>query len=272
MAEDESALFFNPAQLARLRTAAAGGSVQRYFAGTTLAAFALALPAARGTAGLGVQLLDYGSEDEITSAAGNVGTPTGGRVTAQDIAITAGYGRAFGARGQFRLGAAAKLARQHVANLSGSALAADIGAAYSTASGWDLHAALQHVGSRLTLATVSAPLPVTWRAGVASPVVRGLISDRFTLRTLAEARKSAGGPATGVLAAEGTWRTSRDGLGLAARAGYAIRGRGDDRRALTLGGGLTLSRVSVDYAYQGFELLGATHRVGVRFAARSRSP
>ena len=272
VAEEESALFYNPAQLARLRTAAAGGSVQRYIAATTLASFAVAAPAAHGTAALGVQLLDYGSEDEIISSAGNVGTPTGGRVTAQDIAITAGYGRAFGARGQFRLGAAAKLARQQVANLSGSAVAADLGAAYSTAGGWDLHAALQHFGSRLTLATVSAPLPFTWRAGVASPVVRGLFIDRFSLRTLAEVRESAGGAATGVLAAEGIWRAARDGLGLAARAGYAIRGRGDDRRALTVGGGIRLSRVSVDYAYQGFELLGATHRVGVRVAAPPRSP
>ena len=37
---------------------------------------------------------------------------------------------------------------------------------------------------------------------------------------------------------------------------------------MTLGGGVTLGRFTVDYAYEGFELLGgATHRVGIRYAA-----
>ena len=48
------------------------------------------------------------------------------------------------------------------------ALAGDFGAAYSLANGWDVSAALQHAGSNLTLASVSAPLPLTWRAAVAA--------------------------------------------------------------------------------------------------------
>ncbi|HLA91870.1 MAG TPA: hypothetical protein VJL28_15695 [Gemmatimonadaceae bacterium] len=270
-ADDESALFYNPAQLALVRGASAGGSLQRYVASTTLGAFAAAVPLARGTVAIGVQLLDYGSEEEIVPAAGSLsqqGELTGGRVSAQDLALTAGYGAAFGAARAWRLGAAVKLAHQRVADASGSAVAGDVGVAYTAANGWAVAAALQHVGSRLTLAAVGAPLPWTWRAAATSPVVR---RERFTGRAMAEARRSSGGLAAGVLAAEGTWRPARGGAVLAGRAGYALRGSGDDRSPLTLGGGVMLGRIAVDYAYEGFALLGgATHRVGVRFAAPPR--
>ena len=114
-------------------------------------------------------------------------------------------------------------------------------------------------------AVMTAQLPWTWRVDAASPVLRG---ERFTLRGMVEARQWSGGLATGVLAAEGTWRDGTTGAVLAARAGYALRGSGDDRSPMTVGGGVTLGRFSVDYAYEGFELLGgATHRVGIRYAA-----
>ncbi|HVT40221.1 MAG TPA: PorV/PorQ family protein [Gemmatimonadaceae bacterium] len=267
LTDDESALFYNPAQLARVRSLAAGGSVQHYVANTTLGAFALATRAAHGTLGFGVQVLDYGTEDEIVSSGGQQGTPTGGSVSAQDIAVTAGYAVTLGSRGEWRVGTAAKLARQHVANVAGNAVAADVGAAYTAPNGWELSAALQHLGSRLTLAGVTASLPHTWRVAAASPVIRGLFGDQFALRAMGEARQSSGGAATGVLASEGTWRAAPDGLSLSGRAGYAFRGTGDDRRPLTVGGGIRLARVTVDYAYEGFDLLGATHRVGIRFGA-----
>ena len=60
-----------------------------------------------------------------------------------------------------------------------------MGAAYSLPNGWDVSAAMQHFGSNLTLAAVSAPLPLTWRAAVAAPMMR---TDAFTLRPMAEAQ------------------------------------------------------------------------------------
>lgn len=269
VADDENALFYNPAQLARVRGWSVGGSLQRYVASTTLGAFAMAVPFARGTAAIGAQVLDYGSEPELVSADGaQSGDPTGARVSAQDFALTAGYGVSLGAEHRLRVGGAVEFVQQHIANYSGSAVAGDLGAAYSLSDGWELAGALQHYGSQLTLAAVTAPLPWTWRAAAASPVANfGL----FALRTMGEVRKSSGGVTTGVLAAEGTWHPARGATVLAARAGYSFRGTGDDRSPLTLGGGVTLGRFSVDYAYEGFDLLGgATHRFGVRYAAAMR--
>ena len=271
IANDESALFYNPAQLARVSEPSAGFSVQRYVASTTLVAGALAWPVAGGTAGVGLQLLDYGREDEFVpdaTSGGQSGVATGGSVTAQDLVLTAGYGATIGSRRRLRIGGAVKFARQHVAMYAGHALAADVGAGYTIGDGWELGAALQHMGSRLALAAVSSPLPWTWRVGLATP---GLRFKRLAVRPMAEVRQVSGAPATGVVAAEGTWRARAGGPVLAGRAAYALRGGGEDRSPLTLGGRLILGPVAVDYAYEAFDLLGgSTHRVGLRLASRAR--
>ncbi len=270
-ADDESAIFYNPAQLARVRGLAVGGSLQNYIASTTLGALALALPVVHGTVGLGFQFLNYGSADEVLPAdgtGGQVGAPTGSTVTANDIALTLGYGIAVGSRRALRVGASLKYAWQHVASVSGGALAGDIGAAYSLPNGWDVSAALQHFGSNLTLASVSAPLPRTWRAAVAAPIMS---AGAITLRPMAEARQMSGADVTGALGTEGTWRTGTTGTMIFARAGYAFRGSSDARAPFTFGAGVTLGRLQVDYAYESFDLIGgATNRVGVRFAALPR--
>ncbi len=270
--DDESAIFYNPAQLARVRGASVGGSIQRYVAQTTLGAAAFAMPLRRGTVAFGLQLLDYGSADEYVIAdgsGGQLGNATGASVTAQDIALTAAYGIALGDRNAFRVGAAAKYVRQTVANYSGSAAAVDIGVAYTFVRGWDVAATVQHLGSDLRLAAVSAPLPWTWRASVAAPAVR---TQAFSLRPIAEVRQPSGGTTAGAVAAEGVWHPSVGGPVVAARVGFTFMGNGEDRSPLTLGGGVTLGRISVDYAYESFDALGgATHRVGLRFAAASRA-
>ena len=108
VADDESAIFYNPAQLARTRAWSLGGSLQNYVASTTLGSFAVAVPLSRGTAAFGIQLLDYGSTPEIIpvdGSGGQVGTPTGANVTAQDMAFTLGYAIAIGERRALRVGA-----------------------------------------------------------------------------------------------------------------------------------------------------------------------
>lgn len=270
VADDETVLFYNPAQLARVAGTSAGLSVERYVAATTLGAGAVATPFARGTLALGVQVLDYGSEEEVIPDAGlggQAGVPTGARVSAQDVAFTAGYGAAVGAERRLRLGVAVKVARQHVASVVGSTLAADLGAGYSLGA-WDFSAAVQHLGAPLTLGAVRSPLPWTWRAGVAAPALR---AGPAALRPMAELRQINGGPATGAVGAEGTWRAGRAGPSLAVRAALSTLAPGDDRSPLTFGCGLALGRLVVDYAYESFDVLGgAMHRVGVRLAAPAR--
>lgn len=268
VAGGSGALFYNPAQLARTGGLNVAVSVQRYVAQTTLASLAVAMPAARGTFALGVRYLDYGSTAEYQIASADIpetGVPTGQQVAAQDLALTAGYGVEWSARGRVRLGASVTWAQQHVANYSGSAVAADVGMAYTTRGGWDVAAAVQDAGSSLTLAAVTAPLPLTWRVGMASPALH---AGDATFRPMAEVRQVSGDAVTGVLALEGTWRATTASPELAGRAGWAFRGAGDDRSPLTAGLGVRFGRIAVDYAYEGFDLMGgATHRVGISYSA-----
>jgi hypothetical protein len=83
----------------------------------------------------------------------------------------------------------------------------------------------------------------------------------------------SGADLTGALGTEGAWRTGTSGTLIFARAGYAFRGSTDARAPFTFGAGVALGRLQVDYAYEGFDLIGgATNRVGVRFAALPRGP
>jgi hypothetical protein len=158
--------------------------------------------------------------------------------------------------------------RQTIAGEQGTTVAGDVGVGYTTPRGWDVSAARQHLGGALRLAAVSAPLPWVWRVGIAAPAVT---TTHLTLRPMAEARQWNGSDGVVVLAAETTWRESSAGPVLAGRIGYTIHGNADDRSPVTLGGGVSFGPLTVDYAYQGFDVLGgATHRVGVRYAARSR--
>jgi hypothetical protein len=60
------------------------------------------------------------------------------------------------------------------------------------------------------------------------------------------------------------------GVGLAARAGYASRPAIAGASRVSVGGGVVLGggggHLHFDYAFQDYEVLGDTHRVGVRWA------
>ncbi|MBI1810045.1 MAG: hypothetical protein HYR75_09130, partial [Gemmatimonadetes bacterium] len=93
VADDGDALFFNPAQLARVRGLDVTASVQRYVASTTLASFAVATPLGPGAVAFGVRFLDYGSTPEVVISSADTpetGVPTGAQVSAQDLGLSLG--------------------------------------------------------------------------------------------------------------------------------------------------------------------------------------
>jgi len=260
--EDDAALFYNPAQLATLGSRAAGISVQRYLASSTLGAAAAASRVGRGMVAIGVQALSYGSEPEIVpdpGSGGERGVATGRRVSAGDVAVSVAYATSVGA---LRLGAAAKAVNQRIAGVSGSAAALDLGIAYDVGSQLTLGAALQHVGSRLRLAGVTSPLPRAARVGGA---VRAVRAGPVVVLATAE----VGGLGTGTARVSGggelTWRVPGS-VTLAGRVGASPRRVGDDAAPLALGGSLLSRRLAVDYAFQAYDAVGgATHRLGVRW-------
>ncbi len=237
--------------------------MQRHLAQSTLGA-AAAARRIRGTVwAIGLQALAYGNEAEVACPIAEpdctAGDSTGRRVSAGDIAISAGFARPVGS---LRAGAAVKFVRQEIAGDAGGTVAVDAGLALPLAGGVTLGAALQHAGPSLELAGTSAALPRLIRVGAAITRPAPLsIPLHVTASADALWRRDASGSAAGGL--ELSWRRTSD-LALHARGGIVSRAPGSAARRWSLGGAVERQRLAFDYAYHDYAFLGSVHRVGVR--------
>ena len=259
---DAASLFSNPAEVAGVPGTSAAFSVERYLASSTVGALAVAQRLRRVAVGVGILALDYPDAEEfVPDASGNVGIATGGSVSAHEL--VAGLAVAAGGERR-RAGAMLRYVDQSLPGARGSAMAVDVGVASRLAHGrWgrmSVAAAVQQLGANLETRSTSAPLPRTWRAGAAleeHPFAHG----RWTV--LAEVVDRRDAPASPRVGVEGAWLIER--LELAARAGWTSQPEATLARPLTLGAGLRHQRLWLDYAWRRFGVLGATHRVGVRW-------
>jgi hypothetical protein len=255
-------LFYNPARLATIRRSA-DASVERYFAGSTLSAVAVAARVWTGTVGVGVQSLRYERTEEIFpdgSTGGSRGSPTGRDLSAGELVASVGY--ALRLRG-VDVGAAAKIVAQNLPGTSGSAPAFDAGFSAPIGRRVTIAASAQHLGGDLRVGSTSSPLPRTLRAGG----VASLLTDTSTvaLSLFAEVRHQESVGGSGASGVEARWRVSPRTV-LVGRAG--VRGTsGTDARPITAGGGLAIGHLALDYAFRDFTHLGATHRVGIRWTS-----
>ncbi len=260
------ALFHNPAGLAGAPTSVS----LAYQTLPTDASAGLAYSAFRlgpGAIALGLQFLDYGSIDEVKpDASGLLGVPTGVKVSGGEVAASVGYGIELG---WFRLGAAARLLRVDIAEVSANTGAFDAGfTANLLRRRVVIAAALQNMGGPLT-AGRHAPLPLTARLGLSvrgqpAPNRRGTLSFELTSR-----RSDLGGPAPVTAGAgvelAGLW----EGVWFLVRGGYRQRvSAGDAGSGLAVGGGVRLGSLLVDYAYRPMGPLGATHHFGLTYVPR----
>ncbi len=243
---DAGAVFANPAGLAPIRHLAVEGSYEPYLAGTSVTTAALGMRLGRFTWGVGAQMLDYGSEPVIvpdSASGGRRGIATGATFTAADLlgvaAIVYRHGLIAG-------GVSAKYARQQIGGYAVDAWAGDVGVAVAIFDIFALGASVQNLGgdygdgggARMPRRTrVGVTMNYQWPAGEKALLVQGV----------------EGGIVTG-------------SVGLVGRVGYVTRSPTSDASRFSVGGGLELGHVHLDYAYQAFDLLGgATHRVGLRW-------
>ena len=264
---DDASIFYDPAQHATVRRGV-GLSVERYFASSTLAAFSAATRTGpgQGTLAVGVQSVRYESVTETVGA-----VETGRLLTAGDEVLSAGYGIELATRWlpgatAVRLGAAAKWVRQRVADESGDATAGDVGLAVALRGGATVAAVAQHLGGTLTLAERSHPLPRRLAVAAAWPVA---LSPRLALLATGELATVRDEGARVAAGAEARWRSRgapATALTLDARLGFRQRTHGAAASPVTVGGGVGARGLVLDYAYQGYAGLGATHRLGVRWA------
>jgi len=256
---DAGAMFANPAGIATIRHLSLEGSYEPYLAGSAISTAAIALRVSRFTWGFGAQALDYGSEPEIVpdpATGGRRGMPTGASFHPYEALATTSlvYRRGFAA-----LGVTAKYNRQQIGSQVSDAWAGDVGLAVAVFDIMAFGVSVQNLGGDLGN---GALLPRRTRAGLTLNYTDP--QGTFRLLTTLEGQWTRDHRAVLVQGVEGGVVT--EGVGLVARLGYATRPAITDASRVTFGGGIVLSRLAMDYAFQAYDALGgATHRVGLRW-------
>jgi hypothetical protein len=240
---DASATFLNPAGLATIRNIAIEGAAARYGDGTVEGMAAGAFRLFQFDLGGGVQYLRF---SDTSSVRDNLQWTASGVYRFGLIALggTLKYVSLEDSLGQTRRSATT-----------------DVGLGIHVFDIMTLAFAVQNVGSwQVTGEPLS--LPVTKRAGLtfnfADPQesLRLLGTMEVVWTRGAEHRTLVGFEGGGVLGR----------VGLVGRFGYGPPPEGSGQKRVSLGGGLILDRVSIDYAWQRRTLLGRdVHRLGLRF-------
>jgi hypothetical protein len=263
---DSDVLFYNPAGIAGL-SAAASLSYQQHVVDIGVATGAGAVRIGRLVLGASAIFLDYGSVDEYVpdpDFGGQTGMPTGETVSASEVAT-----RITGAlpiiEDRFNVGASLGYVSADLAGTGRGAPFVDIGAQYLL-SNVAFGIALRNMGGSLSGAGLAdASLPAEARAGAMIQLKRPTgIGATISADVVTELRGEHTGVVAGVEA--GLLPAGAGRIGAVGRVGFNA-GTGDEGQgALLLGGGLSIGPISVDYAWQNYDLFGSLHRIGVRWA------
>jgi len=283
IANDVSALYWNPAGTARIGSREVMFSHTEWFVATRVTWLGVSVPLDQNNAvGVSVALLDYG-EGEVTTVEFPEGT--GERWSASDLALGISYARNLTDR--FSVGGTAKFVQQKLWNERAAGFAFDVGVLFlAGVSGLRLGATVANFGTDMRLdgkdlfvqhdidpenagnnPAISAKLkvdawslPLLFRVGTAMDLL-STESSRLTV---------------GIDALHPTDNTESINTGfeysfrqaLYFRAGYKGLFQKDSQDRYSVGVGLSQSvgglRISIDYSYQEVKLLNAVQRFAVR--------
>lgn len=245
LADDATAVYYNPAGIARLGTQQVSFLHTFLFEGTiydyVAYAYPMGAPGALGIAAMRIGTDDIGRRDLTMDI---------GEFDASQTQLMLSYGRRFD--GRFYAGTTLKLVNQSIDDLSAYGYGVDLGGQIQI---WDnLQAGLRMqdiIGARLKLAQVKERTPFTFTAGMA--YLRGLpwygLQGAATLDFDKPEKRSLKVRA-GLEAVHPT--------GLSVRCGY-------DRNNVTLGVGFHYQRWQIDYAYKFVDELTDSHRFSLSY-------
>jgi len=265
---DEGSIFVNPAGMAPVHHLVLGVSSEQGLAGARLSTGAFVLRVGHLDLGLGVIYQDLGGDSVVVpdpASGGEYGQTTGALISAWN-------GLAVGAlayrRGMLSVGGSVKVLHQQIgggaASTRSSAVAGDLGFAIAVFDIFSLGAVVQNIGGSTALPAAGGPavLPRTTRLGF----TMNFIDPEGTARLMATTDwvKPPGGDSYWSFGFEGG--VVYQGVGVLGRLGVSAGRPATLRSGYSLGAGLVVKSLRVDYAWQPYaSIVGSEQRLGVRW-------
>ena len=250
VADDSSALLWNPAGLGRLTLSEIGLHHNSWLVDTVQETLVYGMPLGEwGGAAAAVNYINYGSFESRDSAG-----VLGSSYTVSMVGFSAGWGKEFG--GHISGGISLKGLQQTIASQSFTGFGADIGALWSPDKAWKAGLSYTNLGGTFGGSSLASSL----RLG-GSYATEELKDNKLILAVGAQLE---------------TQGTTRIDLGaedvlfatLAVRAGYELSTTDPllgGLSGLTLGAGYLAQHFSIDYAYLPYGDLGTSHRLSVAY-------
>lgn len=261
-ADDVSALYWNPAGLARLEKREAAAMHAELYQDTRYDFIGYAQPAAGGAFGAAAYYLSQGSLEGRAADRSRAGD-----FSSSDFAVALSGSRRIASG--VTLGASAKLVRSQIAAQSANGFAVDLGAQWKSEQGAALGASVLNLGPSLKFDRESFRLPLSLAAGAGVPVLKYFLVTADVRHYPHDRRTVAGAGAevsVGSLAALRMGYTSNLPK-LAGGSQPAAASRLADFSGFGMGIGFGIRRVRFDYAFTPMGELGNSQRfsVAVRF-------
>jgi len=243
---DASAMYYDPAGLAGIENASLTFTHAFYFQSVNYDYAALAKRFGDIVMGVQVQYLSPGAIDEVD----NTGIGTGNSFQPQDMAVGLGAGLSLD---MLDIGAVCKYISSSIIE-NASTTAVDLGTRLRISDIFALSLSAANLGKGLKYRETEESLPESFRFGSVLRI------SALTLAADAIAPKGAA-----VYYAAGTeYVFGSRKIPIAARAGYNSRTSQSKLGGMTgfsAGGGISLDRASLDYAWSPFGDLGSVHRI-----------